>query len=1045
MSDFEVPTPILCSPYDEPTAHWWLLPDKPAEKRPGRRPSTYWWKSKAQEQAAGDGNDPRVAPGTLIELKLINLIRQRVAAWRKEAIAGGGGVTRTTCELLNWWRRDGRQQRLFFAQLEAAETIIFLNEARSDLRQGIDVPLDEPTANQLAEGYRAFRRYACKMATGSGKTTVMAMLAAWSILNKIADRGDARFSDTVLAVCPNVTIRNRLEELKPELDDASLYRKRDLVPVHLLPQLRQGRVLVTNWHNLEPQAVKVGDTPARVSRAGRKVERLETIVVGERVTTARGNRYMTPVAIAVAARSGDLEIREEIKDRDGRLIKVKAVAHDYVESDQALVQRVLGREAGKKQNVLVFNDEAHHAYRVQPPAADDGEDVDEDDDELDDFRREATVWVEGLDRIHKVCGIRQCIDLSATPYFLKAAGNQTNRIFSWVVSDFSLTDAIESGLVKVPQLAVRDPSGAAIPAYFNIWKWILPRLTPQERGGRRGVPKPEAILKWAHTPIVMLGSLWQEEAKLWAADAEKQGRTPALILVCKNTKIAKVVYEWIADDRPPYGIPRAQMPYFRNADGVEWTIRADTKVVQETDSGHAMSDRDAWMRITLDTVGKREWPRDRQGRELFPEDFEVLAKKLDKPLHPPGRDVRCIVSVGMLTEGWDCNTVTHIIGLRPFMSQLLCEQVVGRGLRRASYEVGADGLLTEEVARVLGVPFEVLPCKENPKGPEKNPQPRHHVVALPERAALAIRFPRVEGYRQAIKNRVTIEWDAIATLLLDASRVPPEVQMKATLPANSGRPTLHGPGRLDTADLQAWRAGKRIQQLSFEMARELVRMYRENPDCTVPVHVLFPQVQRLVDRYLRERVLPSQGTALVDAFLAPYYGYVLERLIEAIKPDSRGGETPELPVYEQNREPGSTAEVDFWTSKDARPVVKSHLNAVVADTKKWEQQAAYVLDTSQHVLAFAKNDHLGFAIPYLHDGQPHDYVPDFLVRLAGKDAPTLILETKGYDPLRQIKQQAAQRWVAAVTADGRHGRWAYAMATAIEQIPELLARSIGGA
>jgi type III restriction enzyme len=1021
MRGFEVEDPILNGPYDEPAAHWWLEQGKPAVQRPGRRPSMYWYKPPGADTR--DEGDAVEQPGTLIELKLVNRIRERVKAWREQALLGGGGVRRTTCELLNYWWRDGRQQRLFFAQLEAAETIIFLVEARADFQQGIDVPLDEPG------GASAFRRYACKMATGSGKTTVMAMLAAWSILNKIDDRGDARFSDTVLVVCPNVTIRNRLAELDTRAGEASLYRTRDLVPAHRLADLAQGRVLVTNWHVFEPQAVKVGDTPARVSKAGRRVERVETVVVSSKVTTARGTRYMTQQAIDAAEVAGELTILHKQKDAAGNVTKVKVVAHDYVESDAALVQRVLGREVGGKQNILVFNDEAHHAYRKQrDDDGKDGGDAFADEQELEDFEREATVWVEGLDRIHRLRGINFCVDLSATPYYLAAAAQATNRMFPWVVSDFGLTDAIESGLVKVPQLAVRDSSGADVPGYFNIWRWILPRLTPQERGGARGSPKPEAILKWAHTPIAMLGGLWEEERRRWAEDPELRGRTPVFIIVCKNTKIAKVVYEWLAEDKPPVGIPRAGIDGFCNRDGQVLTIRADSKVVKETDSGQAKSAEDAWMRVTLDTVGRLEWPTDRQGRPLYPEGFPALADKLQRPLHPPGRDVRCIVSVGMLTEGWDCRTVTHIIGLRPFMSQLLCEQVVGRGLRRASYDVGADGRLPEEVARVLGVPFEVIPFKVSEDGRSQPPAPRHHVTAVPGKEAFAITFPRVEGYRQAIRNKIVVDHDALAPLRLDATDIPTEVQMKALLPDNTGRQTLTGPGRLSKADLEAFRAGRRVQELAFDMARDLTRHYAATSGCTVPVHALFPQVLRIVDRYLREKVRPATGSHLLDVFLSPYYGWVLERLLEAIKPDTSAGEEPEIPVYEQNRGPGSTADVDFWTSKDVREVVKSHFNYVVADTRKWEQSAAYFLDTDPRVLAFAKNEQLGFAIPYLHNGQPHEYLPDFLARVrTDKREIHLILETKGYDPREDIKAQAALRWVAAVNADGGHGAWAYAI------------------
>ena len=275
------------------------------------------------------------------------------------------------------------------------------------------------------------------------------------------------------------------------------------------------------------------------------------------------------------------------------------------------------------------------------------------------------------------------MDLSATPYYLGRVGVDANRPFPWVVSDFSLTDAIESGLVKIPQLAVRDTTGQEIPGYLNIWRWILPRLTPAERGGRKGSAKPEAILKWANTPISMLGGLWEDLRAEWARSKD-DSRPPVFILVCKNTAIARVVYDWLAENRPPMGVPPAGIPGFLNADGCLNTIRVDSRVVHETDSGRAKSDDVQWMRFTLDTVGKTTWPTDRQGNPIYPDGFEDLARKRPgEPLHPPGRDVRCIVSVGMLTEGWDCSTVTHIVGLRPFMSQLLCEQVVGRGLRRA--------------------------------------------------------------------------------------------------------------------------------------------------------------------------------------------------------------------------------------------------------------------------------------------------------------------------------------------------------------------------
>ena len=1030
MTDFEVPEPIISSPYEEPPDHWHLVEGEPPERRKGRRPSVYYY------TPPGAAEDGRPAAGLAIELKLVNLIRARVKQWRTDGWLGASG---TTLELLQYWQRDGRERRLFFAQIEAAETLIFMTEARPDYRHGLEIPYDEPSDRQKEDsGYRAFRRYACKMATGSGKTTVMGMLAAWSILNKVHERGDGRFSDVVLVVCPNVTIRSRLGEIDPRRGEASLYRTRDLVPQHLMADLTKGRVLVTNWHVFEPQGIQAGGVSAKVLKAGVRIRIREFITIGDKSTVARGRRYLTLEEFTRQVDAGLLDVLDEDRDKDGNLTRVYVEAERYVESDTALINRVLGREVGGKQNILVFNDEAHHAYRIRKEEPDPDEvDLYGEEEEAEEFYKEATVWVEGLDRIHKLRGINFAVDLSATPYYLGRVGVDANRPFPWVVSDFSLTDAIESGLVKIPQLAVRDTTGQEIPGYLNIWRWILPRLTPAERGGRKGSAKPEAILKWANTPISMLGGLWEDMRAEWGRSKDDT-RPPVFILVCKNTAIAKVVYEWLAENRPPMGVPPAGIPGFLNTDGCLNTIRVDSRVVHETDSGRAKSDDVQWMRFTLDTVGKTTWPTDRQGNPIYPEGFEDLAhQRPGAPLHPPGRDVRCIVSVGMLTEGWDCSTVTHIVGLRPFMSQLLCEQVVGRGLRRRSYEVrevNGKELMTEEVAKVFGVPFQVVPFKASGGGAPDPQSTRRHVYAIPQRAALEIRFPRVEGYRQAIRNRVCVDWDQIPPLWLDPTKIPPEVQMKASLPTNTGRPSLMGPGRIEDVTLNPYRRGRRLQELVFELAADLTRDYVGSRQCEAPAHVLFPQLVRIAQRFVDDKAIPVKPAERVDLFLSPYYGWAIERLAEAIRPDASRGEAPEVPRYESSRGPGSTSDVDYWTSKDVREVVKSHVNYVVADTKVWEQSAAYMLDTHPRVLAFVKNAGLGFAIPYLHNGQTHDYQPDFIVRIGTDPVSCLILETKGFDDLAEVKAAAAERWVAAVNADGQFGPWRYVQARSLAAV-----------
>ncbi|MDD5268791.1 MAG: DEAD/DEAH box helicase family protein [Methylococcales bacterium] len=685
----EVQNPIINSPFVEPKLHWQIEHGKSPVKAEGRRPASYFYrvpesagrgrKNKKQMTLQGDLN-----VGEQEDLPIVNWLRMRVKEWRAGVLTGipYDGASPVTKELLALWfaGSDRRQQRLFFAQLEAAETIIFLIEAAEVYKKNKPIiPVDKPGDKTLAKGFKAFTRYALKMATGTGKTTVMGMLSAWSILNRVAAPTDDRFSDTILIVCPNVTIRERLQELNPALGDLSLYRTRQLVPVHRMEELRRGEVMIANWHKLakkETNSVN-GDT-AKVVKTG--------------------------VATEVVMNAGRKDERIETK---------------YFESDRAWFKRIrqeLGTGKGRSPHWLVFNDEAHHAYRRG-----DSEkivDLEEDATLAKKNAKEATIWIEGLDRINKLAadkkkGIHLCVDLSATPFYIQGSGNEVGKPFPWIVSDFGLLDAIESGLVKIPQLPTRDITGADEATYFNVWRWVEEMA---EKDGLDTAMNPQIVMTYSSAPITTLAQDWHERFLQWQQDSQQELHPvpPVFIVVCRDTKVAAEVFNWLANEAGNYGVAP---PWFRNQAGEEVTVRVDSKVVEDLEEG-GTKDETRRLRFILDTIGKKKWlggkvPEEwselvrKNNDKAASEDNDGSYKWMDEKI-PPGRNIRCIVSVAMLAEGWDANTVTHIVGLRPFGSQLLCEQVVGRALRRRCYTLNEKtDQFEEETAKVFGVPFEL--------------------------------------------------------------------------------------------------------------------------------------------------------------------------------------------------------------------------------------------------------------------------------------------------------------------------------------------------
>ncbi|MEM3467113.1 MAG: hypothetical protein QW566_11640, partial [Candidatus Jordarchaeales archaeon] len=428
------------------------------------------------------------------------------------------------------------------------------------------------------------------------------------------------------------------------------------------------------------------------------------------------------------------------------------------------------------------------------------------------------------------------------------------------------------------------------------------------------------------------------------------------------------------------------------------------------------------LRKTVDTIGKTEWEGESD---------------------PPGKNIRCVVSVGMLNEGWDAQNVTQILGLRAFTSQLLCEQVVGRGLRRTHYDLNAEtGMFEPEYVDVYGVPFEVIPVKKKPFGRVEVQKVSTLVRALPERKHLEITFPRVEGYVFDVRQRIRVNLEKVPYLTIGPEQEPTEVVAKPAAGYRIGRPDRLGPGPEILHDRNPFHREKRLQTTVYEIAAELTKRLKSKRDDWNARHILFPQVLNIVWKYLEERVVVvNSDIPLEEIALLKYKHCIIDRLAQAIEPDIEAGELPLLPVIERFRPIGSTSEVLFRTVRPAVGTKKSHISHVVLDAPRWEHSIAYQLEQIPEVISYARNDHLDFTIPYEWQGARHEYRPDYIVRLQGQDPAliTVVLEIKGFESEQdRQKETAARRWVRAVNHHGEFGHWEFLICKEPGKLKELL-------
>ena len=937
---------IINSPYEEPKYHWRYDRQRQRfELVEGRRPAGY-------VVASGDSRSFD-DPGIFIEIPLVNQIRPRVKRWRE---AGYPGVTSITKRLLEYWQdpENFARRRFFFCQLEAVETLIWLLEAPAAERVGIVIPGDGGP----------FERQCCKMATGTGKTIVMAMVIAWQILNKVANPQDARFSKHILVIAPGLTIKKRLQVLDPFAED-NYYEAFDIVPPGMMDRLRQGKVLVRNWHVLA------------------------------------------------------WETEEQIKKR-------KSVDKRGVISDEAYARQVLGTMANAR-NIIVINDEAHHAWRVNQEAL--GKYLRRRD--LKDSAEEATIWVGGLDRLHRCRGILRCYDFSATPFAPSGRRTTEETLFSWIVSDFSLNDAIESGLVKTPRVVIRDDAVPAAKSYksrlYHIYndpevKDDLSRPAPPE------APLPDLVLN----AFYLLGYDWRETLRAWQAAGHPT--PPVMITVCNRTETAA---------RVKYAFESRRILIDELCDP-ERILHIDSKVLAEAekqDTGLQNDEKSSETESTEEDISEEAGNsaeakrKSKNSLRTAAERAEWLRNMVDTVGKPgkPGEKIQNVISVGMLSEGWDAKTVTHIMGLRAFTSQLLCEQVVGRGLRRTSYEINPKtGLFDPEYVNIFGVPFTFLPHETTESGPPPPPTPKTLVEPDPAKAQFEIRWPNVIRIECVVQPILRVDWQQVSPLYLDAAQT---VRIVELAPLLDGKPDFT---RISRIDLQRLAQDFRLQRIVFETARDVFNQMQ--PSWKGCREILLAQLVRLIEQFLRSGrivIVPqvvNQEPLLRRLMLTLNMSRIVQHIWHAIRQEN--SERLE-PVFDHEHPIRSTGEMRPWyTGKPCHATKKSHINVCVYDST-WEASEAFVLDESPEVAAWVKNDHLGFEILYVYRGIVRKYRPDFLVRLA--NGHMLVLETKGRRTQEDaVKIAALQEWVNAVNSHGGFGTWHWAEARTPAEIKDVL-------
>ena len=996
--------PILNSPYECPRRHWELDPSgqptqRVLEKRrraefitPIPKPKKHKTPAQQEEIVFDEGKGLSTKKQQYDPTSIINEVRQNVDLWRALPNASQWQVTPETARLLQHWRHHKFSGiRPFFCQVEAVETAIWLTEVAPQSKSG--KRLLDHLANANKDANPELMRFALKLATGAGKTTVMAMLIAWQTINAVRRSNSKNFSRGFLVVSPGLTIKDRLRVLQPH-DPDSYYKDRELVPGDLLDDLQKAKIVITNYHAFK---------------------------LRERIELSAGGRSL------LQGRTGD-----EL---------------NTAETEGQMVQRVMPDLMGMK-NILVLNDEAHHCYREKPTP-------DEDEDLKGDERKEAEknseaarLWISGLEAVNRKLGLTRVIDLSATPFFLSGSGYVEGTLFPWTMSDFSLMDAIECGIVKLPRVPVAENiPGDEMPVYRNLWENIRKDM-PKKGRSQGGELDPLKLPTRLQTALQALYGHYEKTFKLWE---EKGIRVPpCFIIVCQNTAISKLVYDFISgfhrkNDDGTTTLENGRLALFRNFDETTGNPlpRPNTLLIdsEQLEAGDALDDNFRTMAADeIDRFRREIIERTRDARAADNLTDQELLREVMNTVGKPdqlGGAIRCVVSVSMLTEGWDANTVTHVLGIRAFGTQLLCEQVIGRALRRQSYELNEDGpdkgLFNVEYADVFGIPFDFTakPVIAPPQPPRETVQVK---AIRPERDALEIRFPRVEGYRVELpEERLTATFNDDSILELSPDLVGP------TENRNEG---IIGEGvNLTVAHL----GDMRPSTLLFHVTQRLLYTNWRDPGEAPKLH-LFGQLKRITKQWLDTCLVCKGGTYPAQLMYQELADMACNRITKGIT-NALEGQRPIKALLDPYNPTGSTAHVRFNTSRAERWETSSkscQVNWVVLDSD-WEAEFCRVAESHPKVRAYVKNHNLGLEVPYRYGSETRKYLPDFIVLVddgrppkpdGSPDLLHMVVEIKGYrrEDAKEKKATMETYWVPGVNNLKQYGRWAFAEFTEVYQI-----------